>query len=246
MSQNPYQATGAASGYATMADMATTDARAIFIKRTYLHLLGAILLCIAIDAVILTVFHEQLGKWVGFMFSGWNSLIFFGAFMGVSYMAERWAYSGVSRKMQYTGLAVYVFAQAIFLAPMLYFAEIQGGQNGSGAIQSAGIVTAIVFGGLTLTVLLTKADFSFLRWGLTAGGFIAFGLIGASVLMGGFSLGLWFSVAMVIFACGTILYSTSNVLHRYNTDQYVAASLSLFASVSLLFWYVLRIFMSSD
>ena len=49
---------------------------------------------------------------------------------------------------------------------------------------------------------------------------------------------------MVVFACGYILYYTSNILHHYRTDQYVAAALALFASVALLFWYVLQIFMS--
>jgi FtsH-binding integral membrane protein len=33
-------------------------------------------------------------------------------------------------------------------------------------------------------------------------------------------------------------------LHHYRTDQYVAASLALFASVALLFWYILRIMIS--
>ena len=46
---------------------------------------------------------------------------------------------------------------------------------------------------------------------------------------------------MIALACGYILYDTSNVLHHYHTSQYVAASLALFASVVLLFWYVLRI-----
>ena len=48
---------------------------------------------------------------------------------------------------------------------------------------------------------------------------------------------------MVVFASGAILYNTSNLLHRYDPDQYVAAALSLFASVALLFWYVLQILM---
>jgi len=51
---------------------------------------------------------------------------------------------------------------------------------------------------------------------------------------------------MVILAAGSILYNTSNIIHHYNTQQYVAASLSLFASVALLFWYLLQIFMSRD
>jgi FtsH-binding integral membrane protein len=51
---------------------------------------------------------------------------------------------------------------------------------------------------------------------------------------------------MVAFAGAAILYDTSNILHRYRTDQHVAASLSLFASVALLFWYILSIFSSRD
>lgn len=51
---------------------------------------------------------------------------------------------------------------------------------------------------------------------------------------------------MVAFAAGCILYNTSNIIHHYETEQYVAASLGLFASVALRFWYVLRIFMSRD
>jgi uncharacterized protein len=46
-------------------------------------------------------------------------------------------------------------------------------------------------------------------------------------------------------ASGYILYNTSNVLHHYRTDQHVGAALELFAALALLFWYVLRIFMSS-
>lgn len=239
MSQNPYQS----SDYnypSMMADVASADARATFLKRTYLHLLGAILACAAIDAIILTVFADQLAPVVGMVSRGWNWLIVLGAFMGISYVAERWAMSNVSKQKQYLGLGVYVLAQALILIPLLFLAQMVA----PGAIQSAGLVTAIVFGGLTLTVLVTKADFSFLKWGLVAGGFIAAGLIVVAILTGSVSLGLWFSIAMVVLACGSILYNTSNVLHRYNTEQYVAASLSLFASIALLFWYVLQIFMS--
>lgn len=42
-------------------------------------------------------------------------------------------------------------------------------------------------------------------------------------------------------AGGAILYDTSNIIHKFSTDQHVAAALQLFASIALLFWYVLRI-----
>ncbi len=70
-------------------------------------------------------------------------------------------------------------------------------------------------------------------------------VIVAGILFG-FSLGLWFTGALIAVACGYILYDTSNVLHHYRIGQHVAASLSLFASLALLFWYVLRLFMSRD
>jgi FtsH-binding integral membrane protein len=242
MSQNPYQPSD--YSYPTvMADVANADARATFIKRTYIHLLGAILACIAIDALILTMFEAQLAPLVGMVTSGWNWLIVLGAFMAVSYIAESWAHSNVSRRTQYIGLGVYVLAQALILVPLLYLAQHFGPKD---VIQSAGLVTAVVFGGLTAVVLVTKADFSFLKWGIVAGSVIAMGLIGIAIITGGISLGMWFSVAMVVLACGIILYSTSNVLHKYNTEQYVAASLSLFASIALLFWYILQIFMMRD
>ena len=241
MSQNPYQTP---ADYGQIASMASADARASFIRKTYLHLLGAILACIAIDAIILTLFDAQLRTLVAMMVGGYNWLIVLGAFTGVSYIADRWAHSNVSQSQQYLGLGLYVLAEALILIPMLYMAEHYGPR---GVIQSAGMVTAVVFGGLTLTVLVTKADFSFLRWAIVAGTVLAFGLIVVAVIsQGAVDLGFWFSAAMVVLAMAIILYNTSNVLHHYNTHQHVAASLSLFASVALLFWYVLQIFMSMD
>jgi FtsH-binding integral membrane protein len=51
---------------------------------------------------------------------------------------------------------------------------------------------------------------------------------------------------MVGLAGAAILYDTSNILQRYPEDRYVGAALQLFASVAMMFWYMLRIFMSRD
>jgi FtsH-binding integral membrane protein len=106
----------------------------------------------------------------------------------------------------------------------------------------AGILTLTVFGGLSAVVLLSKRDFSFLGYALRIVGFMALGLILVAVVAG-LTLGVWFSVAMIALACGFILYDTSNVLHHYNTRSHVAASLALFASLALLFYYILRLMM---
>ncbi len=239
MSQNPYE-----SPYVPFGDVvaqAAVDERATFIRNTYLHLIGAVFAFAAINGIALTLFNEQIGRFAETVTSGYTYLLFFGAFMAVSYIADRWARSDTSRSMQYLGLSLYVIAEALLFLPLLYAAD----RFAPGAISSAGIVTVVVFGGLTFVVFLTKADFSFLRSALWVGGLAAIGLCVASMVLG-FQLGVWFSVAMIVLAAGSILYSTSNVLHSYRTNQYVAASLSLFASVALLFWYVLRLFMAFD
>ncbi|MCP4774745.1 MAG: permease, partial [Planctomycetaceae bacterium] len=143
----------------TSAQMAAADERATFIRRTYIHLLGAILACIAVDTVILTLFFNQIGGMLqGLGQMTW--LVVLGGFMLVSVVADRWARSDTSKGMQYAGLGIYVVAEALILVPLLFIAQ----SIAPGAIQAAGIVTTFVFGGLTATVLITKADFSFLRW----------------------------------------------------------------------------------
>jgi FtsH-binding integral membrane protein len=216
---------------------AAADARAAFIRRTYGHLAGAILAFTLLETLLLQLVPEEL---LASMFSTrFSWLICMGAFMGVAYLADYWARSATSRPLQYAGLALYVVAQAVIFLPLLYVASTFAPD----VIPKAGILTLTIFGGLTLAVFLTRQDFSYLRTFLSVASFVALGVIVVSLFMGG-GLGLWFAAAMVVLACGFILYDTSNVLHHYRTDQYVAAALALFASVALLFWYILQIFLA--
>lgn len=117
-------------------------------------------------------------------------------------------------------------------------------RSSPGAIPQAAFLTLFIFGGLTLTVLLTKSDFSFLGRGLQLFGWGAMGIIVAALLFN-FNLPVTlFAGAMVVFCGACVLYHTSNVLYHYSTNQYVAASLALFASVALMFWYILQLIMS--
>ena len=125
-------------------------------------------------------------------------------------------------------------------------AMMMRGEEGRAPVQSVETVTPeteAATAALSAVAFITKKDFSFLGPILTIGGFIALGVIVCSILFG-FNLGTIFSGVMILFAAGSVLYSTSNILHQYRVDQHVAASLSLFASVALLFWYVLRLLMS--
>lgn len=214
--------------------------RASFIRKTYLHLSGAIVAFILIEAyIIFSGLGAQITRTM--MGSRWGWFMVLLAFMGVSMLANWWANSQTSKTMQYLGLGLYTVAEAIIFAPLLWYASALAG---GGVILEAGVVSIGLFLGITAVVFLTRKDFSFLGPILMIGGFVALGAIFASIMFG-FSLGTLFAFIMVAFAGGSILYETSNVMHRYNTDQHVAASLSLFASVALLFWYILRIYMGS-
>jgi FtsH-binding integral membrane protein len=143
--------------------------------------------------------------------------------------------------MQYIALAGFVVAEAIIFVPLLYIANLYA----PGAIQSAAVVTLLGFAGLTGVVFVTRKDFSFLGSVLRWGFIVAIVLIVAALLFG-FELGTFFSVGMIALAGAAILYDTSNILHHYPEDRYVGAALELFASVALMFWYVLRLFMSRN
>lgn len=139
------------------------------------------------------------------------------------------------------GLALYVLIQALIFMPLMYMAMLM--TDGAEVIKQAAVVTLSMFAGLTAIVFMTNKDFSFLRTAIVIGGFVALGLILAGMLFG-FNLGLWFSVGMVILASASILYQTNQVKYKFETHQHVGAALLLFSSVMLLFWYILRIFMS--
>jgi FtsH-binding integral membrane protein len=156
-------------------------------------------------------------------------------------VADQWARNARSPAMQYAGLALYVVAETIIFLPLLYIAAFL--MHDANLIPTAGLITGLVFAGLTATVFFTGSDFSWMRQALMMGGFAALGLIAASLIFG-FTLGTLFAAAMVVLASGYILYYTSNVLHHYPIGSHVAAALALFSAVALLFWYILRLLMS--
>ena len=222
---------------------APAAARADFIRKTYLNLALAVLAFAIITAALLQIPLTQ--EYCRRMLA--NPMMFLlslGGMMFVGWVADRWACRSPSIEVQYAGLALYTIGEAIFFTPLLYLASHYF--DGEPVIETAGMLTLLVFGALTAAVFITGADFSFLRPALFIVGAGAFGLIVCSILFGGFSLGIIFSVAMVVLAAGYILYFTSNVLHHYPVGMHVGAALALFSALATLFWYVLQIVMSMD
>jgi FtsH-binding integral membrane protein len=226
-----------------IAARASASARAMFIRRTYAHLAGAILVFTALEFLFFSLgLPEVLFQSLAGM-GAIGMLIMLGAFIAVGFLAQKWAYSGASLSMQYAGLGLYVLFQAIIFMPILWMAaNFFPDQH---LIETAAILTLCVFAGLTAAVFVTRKDFSFLGPILSVAFFIMLGVIIAAILFPPLNglLGLGFSFVMVALLAGSILYNTSNVIHHFRTDQHVAAALELFADVALMFWYILRILM---
>jgi len=219
---------------------APVSARAAFIKRTYAHLAVAVAAFVGIEAALLqSGLGEQMlktmfavpGSWIGLM------VLFVVGGMGAQYMARSRQPVG----LQYAGLTLYVLLESVIFLPILTIATLKFGAE---LPLQAGIVTLAVFGGLTAAVFVSGKDFSFLGPVLWVASLLSLGLVVAAVLFG-FSFGLLLCGLMVALAAGYIIYDTSNIMLHYGTGEHVAASLALFASVALMFYYILRIFMIS-
>lgn len=222
----------------TIVSHASSDDRASFIRRTFGHLAVAVALFAFVEA-----YFQSLGWGEQSMIllskSKWSWLLVMFAFAGVSMLADKWARDDYSKAVQYAGLGLFIVAEAIIFIPLIYMAT----RFGSGLLENAALITGGLVAGLSLIALTTRKDFSFLGPILKIGFMIALAMIVAAIIFG-FQLGMFFSAVMIIFAAGSILYSLSNIMHVYRTDQHVAASLSLFSSVGLLFWYVIQFLMS--
>lgn len=225
----------------TRAPQAATEGRAKFIERTYIHLAGAIAAFVALEAVLLNTpaSYNLAASMVG---SSTSWLIVLGLFMLLGTVATHLAHGARSRGMQYLGLGLYVVLEAVIFLPILMVASALSGP-GNNIILTAGVTTLATFAALTGIVLATKRDFSWMRSALMIVSVGVMILIVMSLLFG-FSLGIGFTVGMIVLAACYILYDTSNVVHHYGENQYISAALALFASVALMFWYVLRLLIS--
>ncbi len=215
--------------------------KAQFYKKTYSNLALGVLVFVVLESIMLNTPFVVQGMISLLGMGKFSWLIILGLFMAVTWYAQKLAYNSESTTKQYVGYMLYIVAEAFLFVPILYVAMSMTGDTS--LITQAGILTLALFLGLTGVVFGSNANFSFMRSILTIGFFLALGAIVAGMLFG-FELGLWFSLAMVALASGSILYSTWQIKNEYAANQYVPAALSLFASLMLLFWYILRILMN--
>ena len=209
-------------GVTPAASVTTTD-RLVFIKKVY-SLLAMSMGTAAVGA--------YLGSGPLLLLVAPNMMIFFILQIGLIFFA-----SFAARKPGLNMIALFSFTtiSGLTLGPLLY-------QVGPSIAAEAFGLTAVTFAGLSMYVVYSKKDFSFMS------GFLMTGLI---VLVVGGLLNMFFiqsgmmhfvmSGASVLLFSGFILYDTSNILRYYGTDEHVSATLALYLDVLNLFIALLSI-----
>ena len=209
-------------GITPAASVTTTD-RLVFIKKVY-SLLAMSMGSAAIGA--------YLGSGPLLLLVAPNMMLFFILQIALIFFA-----SFAARKPGLNMVALFSFTtvSGLTLGPLLY-------QVGPSIAAEAFALTAITFAGLSMYVVYSKKDFSFMS------GFLMTGLI---VLVVGGLLNMFFiqsgmmhfvmSGASVLLFSGFILYDTSNIMRYYGTDEYVSATLALYLDVLNLFIALLSI-----
>ena len=210
----------------------SVEDRSTFIWKCYAHVVVAIL---AFAAVSVYLFTSGISAAIAApMMNNWFLVL--GAFILASWGATHVAHRIESKNAQYAAFAAFIVVEALIFAPMLYIAYMME----PGIIDSAAGVTVLGSVGLIAVAMITRKDFSFLRGMLVWIGILALVAIAGSLLFG-FQLGTWFSVAMIGFAGAAVLYDTSNIMHHYPQDRYVAASMALFASIAMMFLWPIAV-----
>ena len=223
-----------------VADAPAAD-RAAFFRRTY----GLVAASFGAFAIALYAFfvsgiaHSFMSAIAGV--GSWGMLGVMVLFWIGTTVAQSLAFSRASRLTQYAGLGLYVLLQALIFVPLIYYTAIVTKGNPGEILVPACLATGALVVALTAVVFMTNLDFSFLKVAIVIGSICALGIVVVS-LFAGWSLGAWFSIAMIVLMATVILYQTSEVKNTMETDQHVAAAFVLFSSFVTLLFYVIRLF----
>ena len=214
------------SGYAMRsAAAASVEARMAFLRKVY-------------GLLTLSLLTAAVGAYVGRMFV--SPGLMFGLFIAEIVLV--FVAMGVRRKPGWNVAALFAFTtvSGLTLGPVMLVYN-------AGVIQEALVLTVLIFGGLTMYVITSKKDFSFLS------GFLFTGLI---VVIAGSLLNAFFfhspagefiiSAGGVILFSGFILYDTSNILRHYDVEDYTSATLALYLDLLNLFLFLLRLLSNRD
>jgi FtsH-binding integral membrane protein len=223
-----------------VADAPAAD-RAAFFRRTYGLVAAAFgAFAVALFGLFVSGIAETFMRSISGMGS-WGLLGVMVLFWFGTSAAQSLAFNRASRAAQYAGLGIYVVLQAVIFVPLIYYTALVTKGNPGEILIPACLATGALVVALTAVVFMTNMDFSFLKVAIVIGSICALGVIIVS-LFAGWSLGAWFSIAMIVLMATVILYQTNEVKNTMETDQHVAAAFVLFSSFVTLLFYVIRFF----
>jgi len=210
---------------ATMTTTQLADDRITFLGKTY----GMLALCIAAGSI--GAFMSM-----GLTFPQEHPFMVLLLMIGGIFMVQ-----AVRHKAGINFIALLAFGAltGMAVAPLVGVVAAKSGA----LVTQAFMTTAVAFVALTAYTFISRRDFSFLK------GFVWVGLISMIVL--GLSnyfffqsplLALGMSGMGVLLFSAFILYDTSTILRDYPNDEYIAAALTLYLDVFLLFEHILALF----
>jgi len=211
--------------YQTTAASTRTDARISFLGKTY----GMLALCITAGSL-----GAYLSMGTAFPYQHPWMMLF--AMIGGIFLVQAVRHKPV---INFAALLGFGALTGMAVSPLVAFVAEKSGM----LVAQAYMTTAVAFAGLTIYTFVSRKDFSFLK------GFVWTGLIALIVL----SLSNYFffesgTMQLAISGMGVllfsafILYDTSSILRDYPDNEYIAAALTLYLDVFLLFEHLLYLF----
>jgi len=195
------------------------------IRNTYLLLSMTLLFSAATAGIAMATGAAPLNVWL--VLGGYFGLLFLTSYLRNS----AW---GLVSVFALTGFMGYTLGPIV----NLYVTHLA---NGSQLVAYAMAVTGVTFIGLSLYVLRTRRDFSFMTGFLMAGILIAFIAGIANIFLHMPVLALVVSSMFVLLMCGLILWQTSAMVHGGETN-YIMATITLYVALYNMFTSLLHIF----
>lgn len=204
------------------------------VSRVLRNTYGLLALTLAFSAVMAFVAQQMNVRYP-------NVFVVLIGFYGLFFLTNKLQDSvwGIVSTFALTGFMGYI------LGPILN--RYLGMAGGAEIVSSAFAMTALVFGGLSAYVLITRKDMSFLSGFITAGFFVLLGATIAGFFFQISGLHLAISAGFVLFSSVCILFQTSAIIHG-GERNYIMATVSLYVSIYNLFVSLLQLFglMSRD
>lgn len=219
--------------YGTAVADATPAERAAFLNRVYITVCGG--LAIAMGTAFAVARTDMAAYMLKFGFMGW--MLAMALILGATFLAHSTARVPVLNVVSFAAMTAVMGAVA--LAPMFWVAQRMTGTNDT--VWSAFGLTMLVFGGLTMFVMMTGKDFTYMGGALVIGVLALLGVTAASFLFQSPVLHLAITgVGIVLFSLW-ILYDTSVILRTHTTDMWMVGAISLFVDFINLFVRILSL-----